>query len=249
MEFCRSSGWIRENPAKSLSRIKVDHRPTDYFEDHEMNALLAATYEIEGGERLRLLIELMRWSGLSIQDAITLERSRLNEDDRILLYRQKTGVPVFVALPPDVASLLREHRNDNPEYFLWSGNGSRESAVSSFQRSLRRLFKRAALRKRCHSHMFRDTFAVGRNGGSAIDGRTTRHPGYSVSQKKRKRIEECFGWLKTVALLAETAPSRSLQSGLDLCLRVRSLQSGANAQSDYGSSSGVTRGRSVSCRA
>jgi hypothetical protein len=29
--------------------------------------------------------------------------------------------------------------------------------------------------------------------GSAIDGRTTRHPGYSISQKKRKRIEECLG--------------------------------------------------------
>jgi hypothetical protein len=37
--------------------------------------------------------------------------------------------------------------------------------------------------------------------GSAIDGRTTQHAGYRVSQKKRKRIEECFGWLKTIALL------------------------------------------------
>jgi transposase len=36
---------------------------------------------------------------------------------------------------------------------------------------------------------------------SAIDGRTTQHPGYGISQKKRKRIEECFGWLKTIALL------------------------------------------------
>lgn len=40
-----------------------------------------------------------------------------------------------------------------------------------------------------------------RSGGSAIDGRTTRHGGYDVSQKKRKRIEECFGWLKTIALM------------------------------------------------
>jgi len=40
-----------------------------------------------------------------------------------------------------------------------------------------------------------------RPGGSAIDGHTTRHPGYAISQKKRKRIEECFGWLKTIALL------------------------------------------------
>jgi transposase len=44
---------------------------------------------------------------------------------------------------------------------------------------------------------------VNRSGGSAIDSRTTRHPGYAVSQKKRKRIEECFGWLKTIALLRQ----------------------------------------------
>lgn len=33
---------------------------------------------------------------------------------------------------------------------------------------------------------------------SAIDGRTTRHGGYEISQRKRKRIEEVFGWMKTV---------------------------------------------------
>jgi transposase len=40
-----------------------------------------------------------------------------------------------------------------------------------------------------------------RPGGSAIDARTTRHAGYDLSQKKRKRIEECFGWLKDIALM------------------------------------------------
>jgi IS5 family transposase len=39
------------------------------------------------------------------------------------------------------------------------------------------------------------------NRKSAIDGRTTRHEGYQISQQKRKRIEEIFGWLKTVGLL------------------------------------------------
>jgi transposase len=39
---------------------------------------------------------------------------------------------------------------------------------------------------------------------SAIDGRTTRHPGYAVSQRKRKCVEEIFGWLKTVGLLRKT---------------------------------------------
>lgn len=37
-----------------------------------------------------------------------------------------------------------------------------------------------------------------KNRRSAIDRRTTRHPGYAFSQVKRKRIEECFGWIKTV---------------------------------------------------
>jgi transposase len=39
---------------------------------------------------------------------------------------------------------------------------------------------------------------------SAIDARTTRHPGYALSQRARKRVEEIFGWLKTVALLRQT---------------------------------------------
>ena len=34
---------------------------------------------------------------------------------------------------------------------------------------------------------------------SAIDRRTTRHGGYAVSQRIRKRIEEAFGWIKTIA--------------------------------------------------
>lgn len=39
---------------------------------------------------------------------------------------------------------------------------------------------------------------VTRRGGSAIDARTTRHPGYAISQHARPRIEPAFGWLKTV---------------------------------------------------
>ena len=39
---------------------------------------------------------------------------------------------------------------------------------------------------------------------SAIDGRTTRHEGYAVSQRKRKRVEEVFGWMKTIGLQRKT---------------------------------------------
>jgi hypothetical protein len=39
---------------------------------------------------------------------------------------------------------------------------------------------------------------LARPGGSAIDGRTTRHDGYAMSQHARPRIEPAFGWLKTI---------------------------------------------------
>jgi len=45
---------------------------------------------------------------------------------------------------------------------------------------------------------------LARPGGSALDARTTRHPGYAVSQWVRKRIEEGFGWMKTIGGLRKT---------------------------------------------
>ena len=44
----------------------------------------------------------------------------------------------------------------------------------------------------------------GRRGGSALDRRTLRHSGYVISQQKRKRVEEIFGWIKTIANFRRT---------------------------------------------
>jgi integrase len=110
----------------------------------------------------------MRWSGLRIRDAVTLEKTRLINDN-VLLYQAKTGTPVFVPLPSHVAEEVRNvplGPKPNPRYFFWSGNGDPKSAVADWQRSYRRLFEIAALEnadgtsKRCFPHMFRDTFAV-----------------------------------------------------------------------------------------
>lgn len=51
------------------------------------------------------------------------------------------------------------------------------------------------------------------NHSSAIDGRTTRHEGYSVSQRKRKRVEKVFGWVKTVALQRKPGSGASSEQG------------------------------------
>jgi len=54
--------------------------------------------------------------------------------------------------------------------------------------------------RRCTPHVSQNDT----NRRSAIDARTTRHPGYRISTIRRKRIEECFGWMKTVGGLRKT---------------------------------------------
>jgi integrase len=171
--------FITQNPALSLSKIRPKHIPTDYFPHDEFDRILDATRiygDPRGGyipiedtrTRLRTLTLLMRWSGLRIRDAVTLERHRL-EGDSLLLYQAKTGQPVYVPLPPELVEALRtipDGPKPNPRYIFWSGNGLAKSAVADWQRSYRRLFELADIRKldekkkRCHPHMFRDTFAV-----------------------------------------------------------------------------------------
>jgi len=56
--------------------------------------------------------------------------------------------------------------------------------------------------------------------GSALDGRTTRHPGYAVSQRIRKRIEEAFGWGKTVGTAAKTMLRGTARVGFQFTLNM-----------------------------
>jgi site-specific recombinase XerD len=171
--YCQRHGWIRDNPAQKLSTVKVTEKPTGYFTPEEVEALLAAVpqmYADKRGlngrtpeslrDRVTAMLLLLRWSGLRIGDAVSLERERLTADGRIRLYMAKTGNPVFVLVPDFVSQRLHDLPNSNPKYFFWTGNGLLKTAVSDWQRTLRRLFDIADLGKRCHPHMFRDTFAV-----------------------------------------------------------------------------------------
>ena len=174
--FCVRMDWIDRNPALLLKRVKVESKPTDYFTREEFDQLVDATYAYGdwlGGhdfehrrDRIRALVLLMRWSGIGIKDAVTLERTRIDKEGNLFLYRAKTGVPVYVPLPPFVHGLLSALPNHNPRYFFWSGIGDPETCKRCWIRALARLFKVAQINrpdgtvKRCHSHMLRDTFAV-----------------------------------------------------------------------------------------
>jgi transposase len=92
-----------------------------------------------------------------------------------------------------------------------TGDAEREAAKEMLSRQVRKRIKPKTIGadKGYDTHGFVESMRdrkitphvaanIERRGGSAIDGRTTRHEGYNISQRIRKRVEEIFGWLKTI---------------------------------------------------
>jgi integrase/recombinase XerD len=164
MRFCFESGWLKTNPVKLLKPPKVTSHPVEPFTDSEMEKIFKACTNYKTVKPsansspmpIKAFVLLLRWSGLRVADAVTLERSRLT-GDRLFLYTQKTGTPVHLPLPPDVVSALGAIPNKS-KYFFWTGNGQATTRVGNFQVALRRLFELAEVKG--HAHKFRHTFAV-----------------------------------------------------------------------------------------
>lgn len=174
LRFCYDSKYLDRVPR--LSSIKVDEPPTLPLTAKEYAHLLATIPDTFSGHhcfapdkprKVRAFVQLMRWSGLAISDAASLEKSEIQYDKgkrlhRIVTSRQKTGTHVSVPLPPDVAKEVLAVLNGNPRYVFWSGNGLVSSTVTHWQDDLRKLFKAAGITSKGNmlSHRLRDTFAV-----------------------------------------------------------------------------------------
>ena len=164
--FCQVSGWVQTNPATAVKPPKVTTPPTMPFDQKEFEQILKGCDQFSSGGRykdknrvrIKALVLLMRHSGLRIGDAVLLKRERVIKG-RLFLHTQKTGTPVYLPLPPVVLSALKEIGEIHPDYYFWTGTGKPKSALSVWDRTLRRLFEIAEIKKG-HSHRFRDTFAV-----------------------------------------------------------------------------------------
>ncbi len=134
-------------------------------------------------------------------------------DPQARLYRKSEAAPAQLGY---LGHALMENRHGlivDVEVTQASGTAEREAAQRMIARSVKvgasvgadkaydtRGFV-AALRERdVRAHVAQNTT----NRRSAIDARTTRHTGYAMSQRKRKLIEEAFGWVKTVGGLRKT---------------------------------------------
>jgi site-specific recombinase XerD len=169
LRYCYEVQWLARIPA--LPKMKIEEPPTLPLSDAEYTRLLKAipaTVTKDKRVQVHALIQLMRWSGLAIRDALTLKRTEIIEDKRkgihrIVTARQKTGTHVSVPIPPDVTKELLAVLNGNPEYVFWSGEGEEESITKSWSKLyLAPLFEAAKLSVNGYlkSHRLRDTFAV-----------------------------------------------------------------------------------------
>lgn len=169
LRYCFNARMIDRLP--QLSPIKVTEPPTLPLTGEQYEKLLAAIPKEfrspDRVKRLHALIRLMRFSGLAIQDAVTLERDELQKDGKTNIYRvvtsrQKTGVHVSVPLPPDVAKevIAVMELNGHKQYIFWNRtDGKPKAAVDVWERAFKRVFKAAGM-PGGHSHQLRDTFAV-----------------------------------------------------------------------------------------
>jgi transposase len=139
------------------------------------------------------------------------ETHQSTSDPEARLYRKSSNTPALLCYQGHV---LMENRNGltvGAKLTLATGTAERESAKTLVRKvaGRRRItvggdkgydtqdFVRGLREMNATPHVAQNTS----NRRSAIDSRTTRHAGYATSQVKRKRIEEGFGWLKTVAVL------------------------------------------------
>jgi integrase/recombinase XerD len=163
LRFCYNAGWIDRIP--KLSPIQIDEPETEPLTEAEYGKIINAATG-----KTRTLIQLMRWSGLAIRNASTLKRTDLHFDKERDLYkiireRTKTGEPLYIPIPKDVAEEVNALLNVSPVYVFWNRqkNDSSEYRHAGYMgEQVAAVFKTAGVSSDGHmvSHRLRATFAV-----------------------------------------------------------------------------------------
>lgn len=183
LRYCYEAKWLERIP--QTPKIKVDEAPTLPLDDDEYRRLLDALYAVnpkrwDGKQstqglsatmraRIHVLLQLMRWSGLAIRDALSLPKAGLGWEDarqtyRVTTSRQKTGTDVSVLLPPTVSAELKALADQHKKYVLFPDEelDFEDLAKTYTSRYIRPAFEVAKIPCDTHmvSHRLRDTFAV-----------------------------------------------------------------------------------------
>jgi integrase len=166
--FCKGQGWIAANPAEGVRRpaIKKGNR-TAVFTDKQYEAILSAA---KGNQRLETFLELLRWSGMALIDAVEFDTKTLDAEGVLRYTRKKTSTLATVKLPDHLVVLLRSVplEGNSPEQPFRRNSIALESDIHDWRCELQDLFTRAGMTavktdvgiRPAHPHMLRDTCAV-----------------------------------------------------------------------------------------
>lgn len=164
LRYCYEAQWLPRIPP--LPTIQVEEPPTMPLTAEEYERLLAAVHIFTDSvrqRRVRAGVLLMRWSGLAIQDALTLEKAKITRVKglySVVTNRQKTGTDVSVPLPPDVAREILSVPNEDKRFIFWDGESNIVKTWTKY--FIAPLFEAAKIERggNMMSHRLRDTFAV-----------------------------------------------------------------------------------------
>jgi len=159
--FCVENGWLRENPAKSLARPVFVKKPAVPFSTEEMEKILWATEVYPDSpkgrrEKVSAFVLVLRYTGLRIGDVVALRKEHVN-NGKLCLQTAKTGTGVWIPLKDELRAAL-DRLETSAGYFFYSGDGTLKSAISSWSRTMRTLFRLAGVTG--HPHQFRHYFSV-----------------------------------------------------------------------------------------
>jgi integrase len=173
-DYCvNRAGWMEKNPLDGLNQPSVrDGNRTMAFSDEQYQTVLDTLLkrpQTADNKRLETLVELMRWSGMAIHDAVSFNRSTLVGNE-LRYRRQKTNVLAKPTLVRHVVELLRDvvPINGDPDQPFRNVSRSIDSDKDFWRLQINQLFAEAGLgviktdvgERSAHPHMLRDTFAV-----------------------------------------------------------------------------------------
>ena len=153
--FAVDASWIEKSPAAQLRAPRERSQPTMPLSRVEMQFLLKAAIPYQ---KERALLLLMRYSGLAIRDATTLEKGAIT-GSLLTLRRSKSNELVLCSLPDPVLAELTAVADPKREHFFWSGASQPETVARYWRSRLQRIAQLAGVED-FRTHRLRDTFAV-----------------------------------------------------------------------------------------
>jgi integrase len=165
LAYSLDRNWVRFNHAKKI-KFSFKTEPKYGMSSDEEYRLFADIHSDE----LRAFCLVMRWAGLRISDATTLNDSQLIERASgngwaiRIEQTKKTREPVYVPIPSFVEAALRQlphkYETHGRRYWFWSGECELETAKNNWYTKIMRVVNRNKFLHAVTPHTFRHTFAI-----------------------------------------------------------------------------------------